>query len=587
MPLAVTRPDPLITGDAATAHRREAGGAAPAAGGGGNKGEPAGGWQKVLEVVAAAALQRRKSSASLRRMARRTGHTRSSGGFTHVCSGNMCIHSTPVTPAQSAHDGFQFWPDSCGLHRRPHSHRCAQHARGSGLGNVPTPCGCGGRPPVTSPGADDGIQGAGALKRGWHQYSCPNLEALAGRRGRSGGSGDGNRDSNECLSDLDDTFSMDGEPTGPHQSAVCHASCSAGSGCELACTGSSGASAGMTASACSTCDQPSHTLLPGPRDKQQQSWCQWQSVNSCGCTHTSWRSSPRRIRGSRSVGGSETDDGIIDRYHGGDLGTDDDSDAFSWGSDPPDTPPCSEAEGEEAYDLKKLSRLNFFAWLDYGEGKDLDLSDDGVPRTKLESERVRYLSPEELPHYEVVVNPTDGTLRYRMSGELLHTFAPGCHPPGCSHAAADGTLAAVGAGQPARPAKGDRSCERWCDSGATAHPNADAAPVDGGNADAAAAANADGDRKEVQKWIWVLDPAGRLYVAAKIRGQFHHSSFLRGAAVMAAGNLLACHGHLTKLTADSGHYWPSPGHFKYAYELLESRGADMSGLAGLEFRTKH
>lgn len=38
---------------------------------------------------------------------------------------------------------------------------------------------------------------------------------------------------------------------------------------------------------------------------------------------------------------------------------------------------------------------------DHGDGKDLDLACMGVPREKLERERVRYLTTEELAHYEV------------------------------------------------------------------------------------------------------------------------------------------------------------------------------------------
>ncbi len=42
---------------------------------------------------------------------------------------------------------------------------------------------------------------------------------------------------------------------------------------------------------------------------------------------------------------------------------------------------------------------NFFYWLDYGEGKDLDLEDR--PRTRLDTECVRYLSREDRQKYLV------------------------------------------------------------------------------------------------------------------------------------------------------------------------------------------
>jgi hypothetical protein len=42
--------------------------------------------------------------------------------------------------------------------------------------------------------------------------------------------------------------------------------------------------------------------------------------------------------------------------------------------------------------------------------------------------------------------------------------------------------------------------------------------------------------------IWVLDTSGRLYIHAKHRGSFHHSSFLRGGAVLSAGGIVVKQG---------------------------------------------
>lgn len=42
---------------------------------------------------------------------------------------------------------------------------------------------------------------------------------------------------------------------------------------------------------------------------------------------------------------------------------------------------------------KGETKENFFYWLDYGEGKELDLEDR--PRRRLDTELVRYLSREE------------------------------------------------------------------------------------------------------------------------------------------------------------------------------------------------
>lgn len=57
-----------------------------------------------------------------------------------------------------------------------------------------------------------------------------------------------------------------------------------------------------------------------------------------------------------------------------------------------------------------------------------------------------------------------------------------------------------------------------------------------------------------RRWIFVIDEAGRFYVHPKEKGRFHHSSFLSGRPVLAAGRLHAQHGFVTGVSAHSGHY---------------------------------
>ncbi|GLC39098.1 hypothetical protein PLESTB_000007700 [Pleodorina starrii] len=90
--------------------------------------------------------------------------------------------------------------------------------------------------------------------------------------------------------------------------------------------------------------------------------------------------------------------------------------------------------------------------------------------------------------------------------------------------------------------------------------------------------------EKVTKWIYVVDPELRLFVHPKVRGRFHHSSFLRGGAVVAAGGLAARHGRLRLLTADSGHYWPREENFRWLCEHLLYVGADLSAC---ELKSKH
>ena len=61
---------------------------------------------------------------------------------------------------------------------------------------------------------------------------------------------------------------------------------------------------------------------------------------------------------------------------------------------------------------------NFFYWLDYGEGKDVDLEER--PRSRLDTERIRYLSREERQKYLVRLDK-DGYFRWAKNNELITT----------------------------------------------------------------------------------------------------------------------------------------------------------------------
>ena len=59
---------------------------------------------------------------------------------------------------------------------------------------------------------------------------------------------------------------------------------------------------------------------------------------------------------------------------------------------------------------------NFFYWLDYGEGKDLDLEDR--PRKRLDTECVRYLSREERQKYLVSID-NQGRFIWAKNGQPI------------------------------------------------------------------------------------------------------------------------------------------------------------------------
>jgi hypothetical protein len=74
------------------------------------------------------------------------------------------------------------------------------------------------------------------------------------------------------------------------------------------------------------------------------------------------------------------------------------------------------------------------------------------------------------------------------------------------------------------------------------------------------------------KWIFVMALDGTLYVNRKVKGRFHHSCFLAGGRVLAAGRLIVLDGRVEFLAAQSGHYKPNPRCVDVVAEVLGSRG---------------
>lgn len=77
--------------------------------------------------------------------------------------------------------------------------------------------------------------------------------------------------------------------------------------------------------------------------------------------------------------------------------------------------------------------------------------------------------------------------------------------------------------------------------------------------------------------VFVMDEHGNLYASNyHARGRFHHSSFLAGGNVAAAGELAVIDGVLQLLTDSSGHYRPARGHTMQAINQLRSMGIPIS-----------
>ena len=74
-----------------------------------------------------------------------------------------------------------------------------------------------------------------------------------------------------------------------------------------------------------------------------------------------------------------------------------------------------------------------------------------------------------------------------------------------------------------------------------------------------------------------MDNEGNLYASTRqIVGQFHHSSFLAGQPVAAAGELQVKNGILEYITNSSGHYWPTREMTQQAVERLRQAGVQIA-----------
>ncbi|KAL0341876.1 UNVERIFIED_CONTAM: IQ domain-containing protein IQM1 [Sesamum calycinum] len=81
---------------------------------------------------------------------------------------------------------------------------------------------------------------------------------------------------------------------------------------------------------------------------------------------------------------------------------------------------------------------------------------------------------------------------------------------------------------------------------------------------------------EGTKWIYVLSTSRRFYVGQKERGSFQHSSFLAGAATVAAGRLVVSDGTLKAIWAYSGHYRPREENLMESIRFLDEQQVDLN-----------
>lgn len=79
--------------------------------------------------------------------------------------------------------------------------------------------------------------------------------------------------------------------------------------------------------------------------------------------------------------------------------------------------------------------------------------------------------------------------------------------------------------------------------------------------------------------IYVMDEAGNLYASfEQEKGIFHHSTFLAGGPVAAAGELQVFDGRPVWISNTSGHYRPPPFTLDAVFERLAEMGLDVSAV---------
>lgn len=79
--------------------------------------------------------------------------------------------------------------------------------------------------------------------------------------------------------------------------------------------------------------------------------------------------------------------------------------------------------------------------------------------------------------------------------------------------------------------------------------------------------------------IFVVDLQERIYAGPYAYGEFHHSSFLAGAPVLAAGEIAVDQGRVVGLTNKTGHYKAGPAELKRMLELLRAEKVPLHDVA--------
>ncbi|KAJ4131739.1 hypothetical protein NW768_005936 [Fusarium equiseti] len=230
---------------------------------------------------------------------------------------------------------------------------------------------------------------------------------------------------------------------------------------------------------------------------------------------------------------------------------------------------------------------NFFYWLDYGEGRNVEV--EGCPRDRLDREQVRYLSREERQYYLVEVD-NEGRLCWAKNGQRIDTteqFKDSMHgvvplddPTPAFNAAAQSVdsqhLGSISSSSSQSSLESEREADLAAKYATPGYDNSQG--LHKVSQISASTVFNKMMRKSVRKntWIFVADTNFRMYVGIKDSGAFQHSSFLQGSRISAAGLIKIKNGRLSSLSPLSGHYRPPASNFRAFVHSLRQSEVDMS-----------
>ncbi|KAL9082115.1 MAG: hypothetical protein Q9159_006706 [Coniocarpon cinnabarinum] len=252
---------------------------------------------------------------------------------------------------------------------------------------------------------------------------------------------------------------------------------------------------------------------------------------------------------------------------------------------------------------------NFFYWLDYGDGTEVEVM--SCSRDVLERDQVRYLNREERARYLVKVDG-EGRLRWAKNNEKITTsyefkdslegvvpasdtttpvFRESVHgrrhpqqdPDSVNAVDHERRRSPSSVGRPTSSLSSNSGSSKSVDSVAEGqhYVNQELEQTHGIKKVKYVSAGALLNhllQKTTRKntWIFVADTSFRLYIGIKQSGAFQHSSFLQGSRVAAAGLIKVKDGQLRRLSPLSGHYRPPTRNFRAFVHSMNEAKVDMS-----------